>query len=150
MIYFIHQSAKDYIVSGNDQRIFPSNTADEHGKIIHRSLEVMSNALKKDIYDLKKPAAMVSEVERNFINGPLACIGYACSHWVHHLADCTQQDRDILLGGGKVHKFLMTHLLHWLEALSLIGKVSESVRMLTNLESMIVSALTGRFCEVLI
>jgi hypothetical protein len=38
---------------------------------------------------------------------------------------------------------LREHFLHWLEALSLIGKASDSVQMVTSLQSLVVSGLMG-------
>jgi hypothetical protein len=36
-----------------------------------------------------------------------------------------------------VHQFLQVHLLHWLEALSWMQKVSEGIYAITSLESII-------------
>jgi len=36
------------------------------------------------------------------------------------------------------YHFLREHFLHWLEALGLTGKMSEGVRMITKLQSMLV------------
>ena len=38
---------------------------------------------------------------------------------------------------GQVHEFLKEHFLHWLEALSLIRKVSEGVLVMKDLQSMV-------------
>jgi hypothetical protein len=38
---------------------------------------------------------------------------------------------------GEVYRFLATHFLHWIEALSLIGHVSESVAMIEDLLSLL-------------
>jgi hypothetical protein len=72
-VYFIHQSVKDYFITGNGRKIFPSNTAEEHGKITCRSLDLMSSSLKKDMYSLKRPGALSSEAEESFSDKPLAC-----------------------------------------------------------------------------
>ena len=44
----------------------------------------------------------------------------------------------MLSDGGTVHKFFQAHLLHWLEALSLMQKTSEGVLALISLNSMVV------------
>jgi hypothetical protein len=66
----------------------------------------------------------------------LAClpleVQYACLYWVYHLKGSKRRVRD----GDEIHRFLERYLLHWLEALSLIGRVSESVGMIDELRSM--------------
>jgi NACHT domain len=138
-IYFIHQSAKDYLATGNGRRIFFSSEAEEHGKIMHRSLDLMANTLRKDICDLKKPGALAREAEQNVSNGLLPRIGYACCYWVNHLGDylVDSSSAQILLDGGKVHKFLQKHLLHWIEVLSLLRTMPEGVLMTKHLESVV-------------
>ena len=43
----------------------------------------------------------------------------------------------LLADHGEVHEFLLEHLLHWLEALSLIRKLPEGIRAITSLESIV-------------
>ena len=53
-------------------------------------------------------------------------VQYACQYWLDHL-----QKRDVILHDGRqVYEFLQTHILYWLEALSLMGKMSEAVLMI--------------------
>src|SRR5436305_7174026 len=47
MIYFVHQSAKDYFSTGKGEWIFHSGQADGHCEIMYRSLEVISRTLKR-------------------------------------------------------------------------------------------------------
>ncbi|KAH0562229.1 hypothetical protein GP486_003077 [Trichoglossum hirsutum] len=139
MIYFVHQSAKDYFSTGKGSKIFPSGQSEEHVKIASRSLGVMSTTLKRDICKLEMPGVLLSEVEGSINKGPLAHIKYACCHWVSHLHDAgTLHDQLGLRDGGKVHLFLHNHFLHWLEALSLIGNVPDGVVMLSALEHMLI------------
>ena len=42
----------------------------------------------------------------------------------------------------QVHTFLQHHFLHWLEALSLIGKIDESVAMVTALQALVDVSVT--------
>src|SRR5947209_19273166 len=81
---------------------------------------------------LKTPGALLGEIDVN--QGPLANSRYACSYWVDHLCQARHQDQIDLLDGGKVLTFLQKHFLHWLEALSLMGNISEGAAMVRNLE----------------
>jgi hypothetical protein len=66
-------------------------------------------------------------------------VQYACRYWVDHL-----QKSNVVLRDGeseslhnRVHTFLNEHCLHWLEALSLMGNLSEGVLMVKKLESIL-------------
>ena len=43
---------------------------------------------------------------------------YACRYWIEHV----KRSHQSIIDGGAVHVFLQTHLLHWLEAMSLMGE----------------------------
>ena len=94
----------------------------------------MSSKLKKDICNLHLPVALASEVDDNqieqFISEELQ---YACSCWVQHF----QESNILLLDNGNVHLFLLKHLLFWLEALSLLRKISEGISALISLENLV-------------
>ena len=137
-IYFVHQSAKDYFCSGKGSQIFPLGQAEEHHKIACRSLQVMSDTLRRDICSLQMPGALLDEL--NSVNrDPLVRIRYACCYWVNHLRDASHisQDQTALCDNGEVHIFLQEHFLHWLEVLSLLRNISDGVGMVRTLESML-------------
>jgi hypothetical protein len=56
-------------------------------------------------------------------------IQYSCQYWVYHL----KESKDIICDNDQVYLFLRSHFLHWLEALSLIGRLSESISIINNL-----------------
>jgi hypothetical protein len=58
-------------------------------------------------------------------------VQYACLHWVFHY----QAAQTPLKDDGDVYVFLQRHLLHWIEALSLMHRESECVRSIKNLQS---------------
>ena len=139
VVYLVHQSAKDFFTSGQGSSITSCHQA-EHGKIAYRSLDLMSNTLREDICDLQKPGTFVAEAHKKFIQSSFTHIGYACCHWVDHLADASREEHDPLSpfnNGEKVEGFLRNHLLRWLEVLSILGKVSEGMLMLQCLQSLI-------------
>jgi hypothetical protein len=136
-VYFVHKSAKDYFSTGKGSKIFPSGQAEEHGRITCRSLKLLSDSLKRDICGLQVPGALLDNVESDINQNLLAQIRYACRYWVEHLCQVSRlQEHQILISDeGGVHKFLLNHFLHWLEALSLMGKMSDGVIMVRTLES---------------
>jgi hypothetical protein len=132
IIYFVHQSAKDYFTVGKGLKVFPAGVYEEHFNMMCRSLQVMSAELKEDICDLRKPGVLASEVGDKISNSPLVRIEYACCYWANHLADglvrpdCSQLHDSDTCDDGMVHVFLQQHFLHWLEAMSLLRKMSEA------------------------
>jgi hypothetical protein len=67
--------------------------------------------------------------------------GYSCVYWVDHLCDWDSgksvKHRDDIQDGGAVNKFLRVKYLYWLEALSLLRRVSEGVLSMDKLEGLL-------------
>ncbi|RDW71054.1 vegetative incompatibility protein HET-E-1 [Coleophoma cylindrospora] len=136
-IYFVHQSAKDYLLSKAVNEIFPSRKEGTHSDIFLRSLEIMSRTLRRDIYSLSAPGFTIEQFKQPNLD-PLAAARYSCLYWIDHLVDSNICD------GEEAHRFLQAHLLHWLEALGWMGKVSEGIQSILSLEAYIlVSFLSG-------
>ncbi len=60
---------------------------------------------------------------------------YACFYWVDHIRRSSNKAQLVV----QVDGFLQKHLLHWLEALSLLRKLIDAVEMLVQLEDLYVS-----------
>ena len=145
LINIYHDSLRDFLLRGRSS--IPRFRIDE--KLGHRDLFISTlrimwpeedNCLKKDICDIHHPATLTSEVERSKLEYCLPVYTrYACQYWVDHLEklEKSQQEEVGLCDNGKVHKFLLKHFLHWLEALSLIGRISEAVRAMQLLKDMV-------------
>ncbi|KAH6692771.1 NACHT domain-containing protein, partial [Leptodontidium sp. MPI-SDFR-AT-0119] len=124
--YFIHQSAKDFLLKNAFDRVFPSGKADVIYTMFSRSLEVMSKTLRRDIYGLRAPGYPIEMVEPPAPD-PLAAAQYSCLYWVDHLLEY----------GGSVHQFLRTSYMFWLEALSLMKSLPDGIVMIMKLENWI-------------
>lgn len=144
VLYFVHQSAKDYLIGDGALKLFPAGFQEESGPIVSHSLDAMSRTLKRDICNLRHPGSPSSKAK---IRTSLRAISYACSFWVEHLAvylDNFTNDlpyEDYLTDRGRVHEFLLKHLLHWFEVLSLIGEIDRGITGLHSLERMIAYAI---------
>jgi hypothetical protein len=92
----------------------------------------MSAKLKRNICCLQDPDVSINDVEERRV---LEClpvhVQYACHYWAKHLGRLKelQEDAFDVPDNGQVHTFLKSHFLHWLEALSLMGEVSDGVRI---------------------
>jgi hypothetical protein len=138
IVYFIHQSAKDYLEkdlkSKNKSRLLPGGVVQGHADIYRRSIAAVSK-LRKNIYSLQdfgiKPKYITPPSP-----DPLAPVRYSCLFWVDHLFHANGQNLDVkqeLVDDGPVWEFFNDHFLRWLESLSLLGELSDSLRLIRKL-----------------
>ncbi|KAK6357532.1 hypothetical protein TWF718_001841 [Orbilia javanica] len=137
-VYIIHQSAMDFL-SSEGICLLPQAShnwrAESHDMVFSRSLEVLSTTLRRDIYDLEEPGFLAEDVETPD-QDPLLPVRYSCIYWIDHF-QMGSDGRDSPHHEEIILAFLKTHFLHWLEALSLIGKISEGARTIVLLESIV-------------
>lgn len=141
IVYFVHQSAKDFLVDEANSdilsMIFPGGHTEGHRTIAARSLASMSENLRRNVYGLQHPGLPVSAITRTD-PGPLTPIRYACLNWIKHLCEANGgHDQASLDDDGPVHVFLKKHFLHWLEALALMRSISDGVIAIAELAKLL-------------
>ncbi|ERF72619.1 hypothetical protein EPUS_05673 [Endocarpon pusillum Z07020] len=145
-IYFVHQSAKDYLLEKVSIDIFPSGQREIHYEIFSRSLKVLSRTLRRNIYGLSSVGCSIDLVKRPDPD-PLMASRYSCFYWVNHLCDwnfdCYADQLVGLQDGGAVDMFVRKKFLYWLEALSLCGNMSKGLVAMTRLEALIKESKGG-------
>jgi hypothetical protein len=83
---------------------------------------------------LSSPGTLKSEIAQADINQALSpSVQYACKYWVKHAQNATMK----LLDKGPVDNFLRRHLLHWVEAMSLMENVSDALLAITDLSTLV-------------
>ncbi|KAL1305523.1 hypothetical protein AAFC00_007134 [Neodothiora populina] len=131
-IYFIHQSAKDYFTSGSGKRLLTSGLTKEHRRIFQRSHTLMSNILRRDICRLQAPGTLIEEAAKHVDKIPGEIL-YSCLYWIEHALQVLSVYKDDANIMRNIKSLFESHLLHWLEVVSLMGKMSESVAMAVEL-----------------
>jgi hypothetical protein len=107
------------------------NEKQAHQTLAENCLRLMSASLKQDICGVNSPGTLVTDVQKNRVEQCLPPeIQYACLYWIQHLQKSGVQLHD----KDQVHRFLQRHLLHWLEALAWMGKISEGIHSIALLE----------------
>lgn len=102
----------------------------------------MSEYLRRDLCKLGQPGILIDEIEKRKIEDCLPPdVQYACRYWIPHL----KESKVALFDNNKVFPFLQKHLLHWLEAMSLMRQTSEGVIAISSLESIITVSSRLRF-----
>jgi hypothetical protein len=139
-IYFVHQSAKDFLTSDTAQRILPTTPGDIHYAILTRSLHLLTDTLQRDMYNLQAPGYPIEQVSRPDPD-PLAALRYPCVYWVDHVCDWLSLSHAKPYNNidcwDRIYAFLREKYLYWLEALSLCGSISEGVLSIAKLYSII-------------
>ncbi|KAL7803533.1 hypothetical protein V8C44DRAFT_274727 [Trichoderma aethiopicum] len=136
-VRLLHLAFRDFLIDPEkkyDLERYPFwvDEAAAHSTLFVQCIRLLSTngVLKEDICSLQMPGALLADIDQTVINESLpAAVQYACLYWTHHwiLSDSSMCD------GDQTHQFLTKHLLNWLEALSLIGRIAESIYMIDSL-----------------
>ncbi|MCJ1347056.1 hypothetical protein MMC31_005277, partial [Peltigera leucophlebia] len=134
----LHLSFRDFLLDTQkrNKNLFWVDEKETHERLASNCLELLSSpcGLRQNMCHLASPATLRSEIDHQMIDNSLPTeVQYACCYWVHHLVQSGSPIRDKDL----VHAFLQKFFLYWLEAMSLMGKASESIRMIKSLLSLI-------------
>ena len=131
----LHLSFAEFLLSEKAQKqCFEVDGANAHLVLSRHCLRVLSGpcGLRENLCDLECPGQFRHKVESIIIVSRLSsALQYACRHWVHHIQHSLRQMHD----DDEVHMFLKKHFLHWLEALSLMNCISETISLLGILQS---------------
>jgi hypothetical protein len=136
-VRLLHHSFRDFLLAEKtrEESSLWVDESETHRMIATKCLERMSGpeGLRENMCNLETPGKLRTKVDSRTINGCLpADIQYACRYWAYHLEQSKSRIRD----QDQVHGFLQKHFLHWLEALSLIGKISESIALIDILQTL--------------
>lgn len=136
-VRLLHLSFRDFLVDPEkakepERYRFWVDEQEAHEQLATRCLELLSKdgTLRRNICDLELPSIPRSKIDQQTIDVALPPeVQYACRYWVYHWRESMREIRD----GGLVHVFLVKHLLHWLETLGLLGRISECIGMVHDL-----------------
>lgn len=130
-VRILHLSFRDYLLITESP--FHVNEQQTHGKIASHCLQLMEARLKHNICGLESYGIQRKDINPQIINQHLpADLQYCCRYWVYHLKQ--SQGR---ISESEILSFLRKRFLHWLEALALIGSISETMEMIDILKSSI-------------
>ncbi|KAF3927234.1 hypothetical protein ABW20_dc0106818 [Dactylellina cionopaga] len=131
-----HLSFRDFLLDPRQKSKNPFSVDERevHRAIAKECIALLSRKLMMNICGLRSPGAPTSEIDPGVIQRSIPPdLRYACQHWVHHL----QKSQDEIRDDGPVHEFLQEHLLHWLEATSILGIASKNVHLVKALQKMV-------------
>ncbi|KJZ74569.1 hypothetical protein HIM_06165 [Hirsutella minnesotensis 3608] len=137
-VRLFHESFRDFLIHPDprDEHEFCVDESERHKTLADACLQLLSASghLKEDICGLRAPGKAREYVELRTIDSCLPSeVRYACLYWVHHLKGSGIRLDD----GHYALQFLRRHFLHWLEALSLVGSISESIGLVVELQRLV-------------
>ncbi|TIA54019.1 WD40 repeat-like protein, partial [Aureobasidium pullulans] len=137
-VQLLHLSFPDFLVDPQqeDKNQFWIDEVKMHIVLTKQCLRLLNLAgtLEEDICKVKKPGTRRADIAKKQVFSSIpADVNYACCYWVWHLEKGGARISD----NDPVHKFLGTHFLHWMEALSWLGKLSSLGQHLSTLLSLV-------------
>jgi hypothetical protein len=136
-VRLLHLSFREFLVDPQKQGKSPFwvDEKSTHNKLASCCLELMSgqNGLRQDMCSLVGPGVLRSEIDDGAVANSLPpALQYACRYWTSHII----QSKEHIVDGDTTHLFLRKHLLHWLEAMSLMGDSSRCFHLLDSLQAL--------------
>ena len=135
-IRLIHPSFRDFLLNKDrclDSRFRVAEEAAQEDLFVS-CLRLLSNKLRRDICNLRHPGTLASEVRSHVVESCIPLdVQYACCSWVDHL----RQSKAVPCDNDQTHRFFQDHFLHWLEALSFLGRLSDSIHCIRTLETLL-------------
>ncbi|KAI9768268.1 MAG: hypothetical protein M1839_004162 [Geoglossum umbratile] len=136
-IRLLHLSFREFLIDPQKQGKSPFWVGEKetHERLVSQCLKLMSspNGLQQNMCKLLNRGTLGSEIDEQKIAICLPPeLQYACRYWVHHLEQSGHHIHD----GDPTHLFLQKHLLHWLEAMSLIREVYKCIYMINRLQAL--------------
>lgn len=133
----LHLSFNEYLCGKelDDQR-FHINRTRAHEVLLRQCLQLLagSNGLRENICRLNFPGQSRSEVSPATIDKYISpSVRYACRYWPRH----ARYSQNKISDDDKVHEFLQTCFLQWVEALSLLGHLAKALSCVEILWSVI-------------
>ncbi|KAL7952087.1 WD40-repeat-containing domain protein [Trichoderma barbatum] len=149
----LHLSFRDFLVdpekSKSPERYpFWVDEQETHHQLATRCLELLStrDTLRRNICNLKVPSTPRSEINQQTIDEALPSeVQYACRYWVYHWKESICRIKD----GELVDRFLTDHLLHWIEAMGLLGLTTDFIAMVHDLLDLLEPRYSTRISALL-
>jgi hypothetical protein len=124
LVRVLYASVIDFITSSircTDKRFFV-DTYKYHRQIVICCFKAM-DGLKRDICGINDPSKFnveVSDLNERLYECLPKHLEYACIYWSRHLIHVPNTDSTVY---DHAKRILFTHLLHWIEVMSLLGKI---------------------------
>lgn len=134
-VRIFHLSFRDFVLDPTiKDKQFWIDEKEVHQEVAAQCLRVMREGLRKNLCKLELEGTQRTEIDRSLIDKSIPPeLQYSCRYWVQHLALCKEPMKRM----GDVFSFLQEQFLYWMEAMSILGLVSELVGMIDTTRQLI-------------
>jgi len=134
-VRLLHLSFRDFLVDdkSRDHINFWVDEKKKHSELTNKCLDFLMKpgVLVQNICELQDLAARRLNIDQNTIDEKISpAVRYACRFWVFHLNESNLSIHCY----GKIMDFMRKHFLHWIEVLSWLGRLSESIDHIRKLQ----------------
>ncbi|KAF5357509.1 hypothetical protein D9758_012498 [Tetrapyrgos nigripes] len=135
-IYTFHASFADYLTTNSRAKEMHLEIVDQHGALANHCLNLMESQLRFNICNLPSSFLRddeVPDIEMKIKQNLGESLQYSCVFWVYHLSGGK-------LNGGmvkKIEEFVRRKILFWIEAMNILGRMSDCIRLLNQLASVL-------------
>lgn len=136
-VRLLHLSFRDFLLDTRTREKTPFWIDERmaHNMMAERCLEDLSRCLRQNICSLENLGTLRAEIDSTTITNCLPLdVQYSCRFWVRHL----EQSKNTISDSNSIRIFLRDHFLHWLESMSLLGRISETISLIRTLQTLVV------------
>ncbi|KAK8877786.1 g-protein beta wd-40 repeats containing [Apiospora arundinis] len=129
-VRLLHKSFSDFLLGSDvsNAGLYGVDVKQTHTLLATKCIQRMAAGLQRDICGIRKLDASRHDVDEDTLDRCIPSeLKYACLHWVGHLQSSGR------LFHYDIHAFLYEHILHWIEVLSLIGRLQEGANSIRKL-----------------
>lgn len=141
-VRLFHLSFRDFLLDPETSKKIPFwvNRKDIQHLLATRCL-FLCYGLRRNICGLQNDGILRAEINLQTVNHYLSPeLQYSCRYWAHHLV----KSKHLGAVFDEAYAFLQRHFLHWMEAMSILGLISEVLGTINLLQS----AVYVRYSEV--
>ncbi|KAL4968200.1 WD40-repeat-containing domain protein [Aspergillus stella-maris] len=146
-VRLFHLSFRDFLVDEDTRGKTPLwiDEAEANRHLATHCFDVMRHGLRKNICQLPSYGTSRTEIDQKTIKDYLTPeLQYSCRYWATHYTQCG------IFGGDsiEVFGFLKEHLLHWIEAMSILGAASAALQITADVQSFLLVSSPDHYTEV--
>jgi hypothetical protein len=135
-VRILHLSFPEFLIQTTTK--FRVDAPIKHKDIAKSCLRIMRSLLRRNICNLADPGARRAGIDSLNIHQSLPPeLQYSCRYWIHHLRNGQASSSDM----EEVQLFLQRHFLHWMEGMSILGVISETIGMLDILRRIVLVSI---------
>jgi nucleoside-triphosphatase THEP1 len=127
-----HPSFRDFLVDRQrcSEERFLVRPAENQHELLYHCLQLLNRHLRHDVCGIRNPGLANEDIQHlpeRLTQSVPESARYACCFWQIHLVACDLLTESV---SAALLELCTDHLLHWLEALSLLGEVSSASKHL--------------------